>query len=72
MVDHSLNDANTKRPPGSILEGATNSLRNEGGYSTFVGAGQLRGPVNIVGGSVVCVGCYNSNYQNANGYEFIP
>ncbi len=39
------------------------TIQNNTGYTTNIGASQLEwGTVNIVGGSVVCAGCYDQDY----------
>ena len=62
-----LNDASdgfyTVVIQNSQVSAYPHTIQNNTGYTTNIGASQLEwGTVNIVGGSVVCAGCYDQNY----------
>src|SRR5207253_2759660 len=47
----------------SIIDGSTNSIRNDNNYITRVGATKLEGgPVAVNGGTMTCVGVYDASY----------
>jgi len=47
----------------SRIHGDTYSIENGNNYTTKVGASKLEGPIHNVGGTVICAGVYNGNYQ---------
>jgi hypothetical protein len=55
----------------SQITGSDNTIRNDTGFTTRVGASQLSGGAVTGGGTVTCVGVYDENYASA-GYAICP